>query len=399
MATTSLVTAANILKEVYEPGGINDQLQSEVTALTRVERTSEGVSSDVGGKYVRFPIRTQRNHGIGARNESEALPTASSQSYQSAQVSLKYLYGSLQLTGQTFELADSNYQAFASSLDQEVSGLKEGLRKDLSRQVYGTGKGVMATATSAGTTTTFITTNPQYLEAGMIVDLYSSADALKTAGATVVSISGTTVTLTTVSATASGDYLTRAGAVNREITGFGAILSTTATIYNINPASVPVWVPTSNYNGGTLRSLTEALMIQQVDAIRKAGGGSPTVILTSLGVRRSYFALLQSQRRIVNNSNFEGGFSGLAFTVDSADIPLVSDVDCPPSQMKFLNEKQLKIYQAADWAFMNRDGSTWNRVVSASGTFDAYQATMFKYMELGTHRRNAHADLGDITES
>src|SRR5687768_7590676 len=178
-----MATVDNILKEVYEDGGINDQLQSEVIALKRIEKSSEGVTHEVGGKYVRFPVRVKRNHGIGARNENEALPIPRTQGYADAQVKLKNLYGAMELTGQTFELADKNFQAFASALDQEVNGLKEGLRKDLARQVYGTNKGVMATANAAGSTTTFVCSNAQaqYLEIGMFVDIFQSNDAVRVA--------------------------------------------------------------------------------------------------------------------------------------------------------------------------------------------------------------------------
>ena len=107
MATTTMATVDEILKEVYEKG-INDQLQSDVIALKRIEKTSEGVTHEVGGKYVRFPIRVARNHGIGARIENEALPVPRTQTYADARVQLKYLYGALELTGQTFELASAN---------------------------------------------------------------------------------------------------------------------------------------------------------------------------------------------------------------------------------------------------------------------------------------------------
>ena len=63
-----------------------------------------------------------------------------------------------------------------------------------------------------------------------------------------------------------------------------------------------------------------------------------------------------------------------------------------------LNEKEVKIYQAADWEFMNRDGSNWQRVITSAGAFDAYSCTLYKYMEIGTHRRNAHGLLSDVTE-
>lgn len=402
-----MATVDNILKEVYEDGGINDQLQSEITAFKRIERSSEGVTHEVGGKYVRFPIRTKRNHGMGARNENEPLPVARTQSYESAQVKLKYLYGALQLSGQTMELADKNYQAFASALDEEVTGMREGLRKDVARQCYGTNAGILGTATAAGTTTTFVLPNEEaiYFEEGMIVDLFDSADTLKLAGAEITLVeagaANTTITFSPADGvvTAVDDYMTRESSGGKEMTGLQQIVNDTGAIYDIDPATVPVWKSVVDDNGGANRALTELLMIAQVDAIRRKGGGTPSVIFASLGVRRAYFSLLQQERRVISPKEFTGGFTGLAFTVDDKEIPLVSDVDCQPNRMYFLNEKEIKLYNAGDWSFMDRDGSKWQRVITSAGSFDAYQATLFQYAEIGTHRRNSHALLADITEA
>lgn len=404
MATTSMTTVDNILKEVYE-GDLNDQLNSEVLTLTRIEKTSEGVTHEVGGKYVTFPIRTRRNHGIGARNESEALPVARTQKYEAARVGLKYLYGSIELTGQTFELADKNFQAFASALDQEVNGLREGLRKDTNRQVYGDGSGTLGTATAIGTTTTFVTDNAQYLEEGMFVDIFTSADAVRVADVEITNISddgaGTyTVTFDTAAgaATAVGDYIVRDNSANKEMTGLGAIVKDSDTLYNIDPTSVGVWKSTVDDNGGTNRALSEGLMISMVDKIRQKGGGSPTVAFCSLGVRRSYFNLLSQLRRTTNTQEFTGGFKGLAFTTDNGEVPIVADTDAPPNEMTFVNEKEIKLYEAGNWSFMDRDGSKWQRVITSAGKFDAYEATLYKYAEIGTHRRNSHGKIKDITE-
>ena len=66
--------------------------------------------------------------------------------------------------------------------------------------------------------------------------------------------------------------------------------------------------------------------------------------------------------------------------------------------MYFINEKEIKLYEAGDWGFMDRDGSKWSRVVNSSGSFDAYDSTMYKYAEMGTHRRNSHGRIDDLTE-
>lgn len=414
----TMTVVDNILKEVYEDR-LRDQLQSDVTTLRRIEKTSEGVSEDVGGKYVRFPIRTSRNHGMGSRLENEALPNARTQGYASAQVNLSYQYGSIHLTGQTFELAERNPQAFASALQAEVDGLKEGLAKDMNRQIYGTSVGILATAAS-GSTSTFVLPNEKalYLENDMYVNIWdTSASAFLTdaTGNPNFSITGVskTATDTTVTfsptasvAVASGDTMRRAGSsidgtTGKEIVGFGQIVSDTGTLFNIDPTVYPVWKSEVDSNGGSNRALTEGRMIKMVDRIR-VNGARPSVIFTSLGVRRSYFNLLSQQREFVNTKSFTGGFEGLAFAGAGGEIPVVEDVDSPPNQMLFLSEKELKLYQAGDWSFMNRDGSNWQRVVGVSNGnvnyFDAYTSMMFKYCQMGTHRRNAHGVITDITE-
>lgn len=392
----TLTTASNILKEIYEPK-IQDQLQNELVTSKRLEQTSEGVTSEVGGKYVVFPIHVKRNHGIGARLEMEQLPTAQNQGYASARVSLAYLYGSLRLSGQSMELAKTNFQAFASVLDQEVSGVQDDLAKDMNRQVFGTSVGVLMTSSGAYAANTITSLNTQYMEVGMVIDIYDSTGVtLRATGRNVTAVTPTTIVFdgATVPAGATGDIVVRLGNLNRETIGLSQIVSATGTLYNIDPTVETKWKSTVNANGGTNRALSESLMIKQVDDIRTQGGKT-TLITTSLGVRRSYFNLLVQQREYHNTTEFEGGFKGLKFTTDNGEIPLISDLDCQPNRMYFLNEKTLKFYREGDWSFMDRDGSKWQRVIG----FDAYDATLYKYTQLGCHRRNSQGLVSDITES
>ncbi|MFE1145197.1 phage major capsid protein [Streptomyces rochei] len=395
----TLTTATNILKEIYEPR-IREQLQNHLKTSKRIEQTSEGVTSEVGGKYVVFPIHVKRNHGIGARLEMEELPVARNQGYARAQVGLSYQYGSIRLSGQSMELAQSNFQAFASVLDQEVNGVQKDLAKDYNRQIYGTSVGALMTVSGANTTTTIPTTNTQYMEVGMIVDIYNAAGTtLKTAAAGVEVLAvnkNSSIVLATApsTATAANDIVVRHGSLNREMIGLEQIVDDTTTLFNINPTVEPVWKSVINDNAGVNRALSESLMIKMVDDIY-TNGGNTTAIFTTLGVRRSYFNLLVQQRRYCDTKEFEGGFKGLAFTTDNGEIPLISDVDCQPNRMYFLNEKEFKLYRESDWSFMDRDGSKWQRVIG----YDAYDATLYKYCQLGTHRRNTHGLVLDVTES
>lgn len=398
----SLATVGVLLKEVYEPT-MRKQLNDETVALKRVERSSDGIETTVGGRYVTFPIKTRRNSGIGARNELEALPTPGQQGNAAARVGLKYLYGGVRLSGQAFELANKNYQAFTSVLEQELDGLKTDLAKDQNRQVYGDGSGTIATATAAGAGVNTVTVGTvMYVQMDEMVDLIDGTTlgnptpTVKASNRKVTAINTATNVVTldgAVFSPAIGDVLVRTGNVNREWTGFAKIINNTGTLYNVDPTVEPVWKAEVNSNAGVNRALSEGLMIDMADRIR-ANGGKVTAIFSNLGVRRAYFNLLVQQRQYVNSKEFTGGFTGLAFTTDAGEIPFVVDIDAPKNRQYFVNEKELTLYREGDWSWMNRDGSMWQRVIG----FDAYEATMYQYSELGTHRRNTHGVITDVTE-
>lgn len=406
----SLATVAVLLKEVYEPK-MRKQLNDDVVALRRVERSSDGIETTVGGRYVTFPIKTRRNSGIGARNELEALPVAGQQGNAAGRVGLKYLYGAIRLSGQTFELANKNFQAFTNVLEQEIDGLKTDLAKDQNRQVYGDGSGAIATCATAGAgvNTFAIGINPltNYVQMDEQIDIIAAANIV--AGTPILASNRkvTGINLATgiitfdgaVVTTGVGDIMTRTGNINREWTGFQKIIAATGTLYNLDPTVEPVWKAEVDGAGtpAAPRALSEGLMISMADRIR-ANGGRVTAIFSNLGVRRAYYNLLSSQRQYVNTKEFTGGFNGLAFTTDAGEIPFVVDVDAPKQTQYFVNEKELTLYREGDWSWMNRDGSMWNRVVTAAGTFDAYEALMYQYSEIGCHRRNTHGVIQNITE-
>jgi hypothetical protein len=112
-------------------------------------------------------------------------------------------------------------------------------------------------------------------------------------------------------------------------------------------------------------------------------------------VRRAYWNLLVQQRSFSNTKEFDGGFSGLGFTTDQGEIPLIADVDAPYNSLFGLDESTFKVYQAKDWGFMDRDGSMWDRVPGK----DAYQAVLYQYSELGCDRRNANFVMRNVTEA
>lgn len=411
MAGATLTTLNGIMKEVYE-GEINNQLQDEQVLSKRIEKSSEGVFENAGGKYVTFPVRTQRNHGISYRSENVALAAAGKQGYAATQETLRYGYQRCTLSGPVMELSDSKPKAFATALDSEMTGAKDDVQRDVNRIMWGyynanasalsscTGVMSAVTASSAGASTTVTAPTYGVIEPGMVIDIGTVS------GTTFTAISsGTGLTVTSADAFASSfvvdvavttvattNFIVRTGNFNKEPYGLLGIVDDTGTYHNINSASAgnEYW---RSYEDSTTTTLTEPAMIAVCDQIRKRGGSRPSAIFCSLGVRRAYFSLMTSLRRYNEPKEFSGGLIGLAFNYEK-EIPVVSDLDAPNSTALFLSEKDIMIYQTGDWKWADFDGNVWKYV---SG-YDQWEAFMRKYWQVVTHKRNAHGKMTSITE-
>jgi len=395
----SLTTINAITKEIYT-GKIQSQLQNEAVAIKRIEGSSQGVTSDVGGKYVTFPIKVTRNAGIGYRNELEQLQAGGQGGYASVRVPLRYGYGRVRMSGQTMELAESNAQAFANEMDLEMNGLKEDLAKDTNRIVYGDSTGTIATVPNSTTTVnTCVVANGQLVEVGQQVDIGTAAQlAGATAPATnrqITAYNASTKTVTfdgSAVSLSANSLIVRTGNYLREPNGFKSIVSNAGVLFNVDPAVQSKWAAVVDSNAGVNRALSEGLMIANTDAVRVFGGRT-SVILVGLGVRRAYFNLLSQQRRYVNTKDFAGGLTGLAFN-NGREIPVIEDPDAPANTMYGLDESKFKIYRDKPWDFLRADGTIWKWVHD----FDAFEAILKQYWEIGISQRNAHWVIQDLTE-
>jgi hypothetical protein len=397
--SATLTTVNAILKEIYE-GNINDQLNNERVTIKRIERSAEGTSTDaVGGKYVTFPVRISRNAGISYRGENVQLAPAGRQGLKPAQESLKYGYGRVRLSGPLIALAETNRQSFTSAMDLEMDGLKDDLAKDENRIVYGhidaaVASGIKAKVSGASTGTTITVDSTNHIDPGMVVDISAAGTPVAGGTAQVVQniLSPTTFTVgTAVAGAVVGNYVTRTGDYDQEPTGLNKIIDSTGALHQLDPATTAKW---ASYEDSTTTTLTELSMIKAMDEIRRSGGKTPTAIFASFGVRRAYWNLMTSLRRYNEPKSFAGGLTGLSFMYGEKDLPLVVDPDCPDKNMFFICEPEIKIWRDKDWYWEDRDNSVLKWVTD----FDAFEGLMKQYWQMGTHQRNAHGKMTNITE-
>jgi len=399
----TLSTLSNILKEYYL-GPVAEQLNNEVLLLSRLESRSE----DLVGKYAYVPLHKTRSGGIGARAESAALPAAGKQGYDKAKYDLKYLYGTVQVTGPSVAKTKNEAGSFLQVLKSELDGLRNDLRRDLARQVYGDGTAQIAQCGTTTSATTVVLNSAGGKEAirkghlyvGMLVDIGTTADVNTISGAspreiTAVDYTNATITISGAAVTTtSSHYVTRAGATNDglasangsrsyEIDGLQRIISTSATYFGeIDTANEAWWdnqrmAIADTTNGRlTLEDLQKGLNLVRLQ------GTMPTAMITSLGIQREFYMLLEDQVRYVepNSMDYSAGFKTLSYN----GMPVIADIDAPYGRIHIVDESTLKVFSDQDWHFLDMDGSTLRQVQG----YDVFEAVMARYMNLGATRRN-----------
>lgn len=438
MAGATLTTVNNILKEYYL-GPVQEQLNNEVLLIQRLEARSE----DLVGKAAYIPLHTGRSSGIGAIAESAILPTAGSQSYDRAEYDLKYLYGRVQVTGPSMAKTKSDAGSFLQILRSELDGIRNDLKKDLARQSYGKGDGVIATSASQSWSSGAATTNTLTLAdweplrkgqvyVGMLVDVVSYSSGTPTvlntaatvSAVSIVAAATSTVTLTFASATPTSGWatasLTRTGVVgsfNRwalgqrsmEIDGLQRIVTSvtptdnssspytteakSGTLGKIDAYANQYWDNQRTFGAtpGTLEPLT-LQRVQQAMNLSRTKAGNPTVLLTSLGVLREFYRLLTVTQQFISNEgtmDFKAGFQTIAYN----GVPVVGDIDAPYGKMYVLDESTLKVFSDQDWHFLDADGQTLRQVPN----YDAFEAVLARYMNLGASNRAKNVVINDIS--
>ena len=407
MAGAVLSTIQALLKDVYMPPVV-EQLNNADVLLSRIERVTD---ADLIGNQLVTPLHTDRTGGIGSRAELGALPTSGSQGFARAVWTLTHHYGRLQVSGVAMAQSKSNIGSFLEVLKAEMDGLKNDLRRDLARQVWGasdgnsvgTGKGAIATCGTTTASTTVVLASAEPLRKGhiyknMVIDIGTNAAPTSVASAVTVqsiNVAGPSIVVSGSAVTTSGsNFIYRSGNFGNELTGLQDIVATSNRVIGGIDDSVAAnayWLPIVQSAVGTL---TIDSMNQMANQLAIAGANT-SLLLTSFGVRRAYFNLLQSQVRYTEPLKLESGYTGLGFAGPFGDLPLVADRDAKFGNLYYLDEQYIKNLQNEDWHFLNEDGNILKWVIG----FDAWEAAMVRRFQLGITRRDVQGVQAGITDA
>lgn len=414
MALT-FTTADAALKEFYLPA-VREQLNNTNLLLSQVEKDTVNIE----GRRAVLSLHVTRNSSVGARAEGAALPgTVSSGStsignegYAEERVPIKHVYGRIQISGPIMRAMRSDRGSFIRALDSQMKGVTQSLKKDTNRQLWKGASGIIVGFTTGGplNTLTLAATatrvDQRQLTVGMVIDIGTTADSTAIAEArTITAVSfatlpGTiTISGAPVSVVAGNHFIYRSGlnpggpAAGVELTGIVDIVAATGILFNVNPTAFPVWSSYVNANGGVNRTVTENLFADVMHNVNINSGEDIDMWITSDGVFRAYALQLTAQKRFNNTLDMKGGFKGLDVAAGGGSVPLAWDLDAPANTAFALNTKHLTEFVSSDWSWMDEDGA----VLSRRPNIEAYEATLYKDLELATDMRNAHGRLSDLT--
>lgn len=405
-----LSAADNILKTRYI-GPIREQLNGATILMSRIAR-DEG-SLNVSGKSFTVPLHTSRNSSAGiGTSDGGALPTAGQQGYNVAVVPNAYLYGRIQVTGPTIRAARDNAGAFVTAVESEIKGVTKDMKRAMNRQLHGDGRDALAFWTGADDTSgTTVDDNQGNAFVHLPASGTLTADLIDTDNSTV---HGTAIVVTlgaknassydvtwtgTVTSSADGDYLVPSGTLGKQLMGIAGIIDDadpallSGGLHGLPVATKPFWKAQMFGASGTKRPLTLSLMQEPLSAIAVNSDFDESDVKFLLGnynIRDKYVSLLVAEKRFVNTMKLDGGFTAVEFN----GIPLVPDPQCKRSVLWYVVPESLRIFRTSDFDWMDKDGAVLARVAG----YDAYEATIFHYGNLGCIARNANAALEDLED-
>ena len=385
----TLTSAENALKTLYL-GVVADQLNTNVNPLlAKISQTT----SDVWGKEIRKLAHFGINGGIGAGTEDGTLPGAASNNYAQFVLTLKNLYGTIEISDKAIRASQNNSGAFVNLLEAEMEGLIKASKFNFGRMLFGDGSGVLCKASAQSGNVITVDSVKNVIE-GMVVDVVDASTKGVVVSArriTDVDRSAKTITLAGASIAAStvssGDCVTVQGSYGNELTGLGAIFGNSETLYGLT-RSANKWL--APYKA-TSTEINDVVIQKAIDTLDEVAGSVADFIVCSAGVKRAYQDYLITNRSNIDVMNLQGGYKAISYN----GIPVVSDRFAPEGTMYILNTSDFHLHQLCDWRWLEGDDG---RVIKQVANKPVYTATLVKYADMICDRPIGQAVISGITE-
>lgn len=391
MAIT-LTNADNVLKNYYLDA-VAEQLDYKANPFfAKINKTSNYVF----GKEIKKLATYGVNGGIGAGTEDGSLPSATGNNYAQMTLSLKNLYGTIEISDKAIKASENSAGAFANLLTAEMEGLVKSGAINLGRMLFGDGSGVLGKVVSITDGVITFDAVENFVE-GMVIEFRTPLGALidSAKGRRVIAVDRDEKTVTVSgdvlsgSTIAANSFATIQGSYGNELTGLGAIFGGAESLYGL-PRTLNSWL--SPLVKGSIGSPTGAKLLKMIDEIEERSGSKVNLMLCSYGVRRSLYSTIGNTQSANIGPEVNGGFTSITYN----GIPIVADRFCPKGYIYFLNTDDFELHQLCDWQWLSGDdGSVLKQVAGKP----VYSATLVKYADLICSKPFGQGLMTGVTEA
>jgi len=417
--TPTTLTELTDLAKDYQTN-VYAQLINPETALR--SQFSKLENAQFTGKSWIHGVKLQVGGGSANVGANKTLPAAAAGEYDQATSTVVRTYTRMALDGLAMEATKRREGSYRPALAEVMSDRLQAHDLEINRQLFSNGDGALFAITtgSSGASTTqtpgtgvsgakgdYGVTNGgsglRHVYKGDVIEYYDSTLTNKTAGGpwtiTAVDYDAGTITHGSVD-TADGDIAVRATAdtdnkTAGECNGLLKTVKSTGTLQGI-PATYQGWKAIQFSNSGTLRPISDSLVMQTVETIRARSRMVPNLAVTRPGVVLKYSEVFLPLRRLDGQDvQLKGGYVPLAAIIHAGgSIPVLGDVDCPNSRMFFLNTGAFRMADLVGTEWADMDGTTFDRVTDK----DAIEGYIRKYWQLITIARHQNGVLEDIED-
>ncbi len=399
------------LEKVIKPF-VQDNFNTMTPLLTNLKR-NQGVDFINDTFYA--PVRSSRHGGLtNLATDGSTLVSGSSGKSQ-ASVGVKILTGTFDISKLAIDATKTRKGAVVNELTFQASSLVDDFAKNVNRQYYSDGYGVIAEVASQGTTNIAVqlkssslddtrsinnygTVNgdispTEYFQPGMVVGIGSAAGTVGTISS--VTAGSIVMTSAVIGSANQAIYIldgSGAGAGTSEIQGMRLALSSATANYAGVARSVQGWTPQLGTSSAAL-SLSE--MEQKYLAAKKFSKSDDRyAIFVNVTLYKKYGDLLTALRRTVNTADLMGGWTGLEFAAGAGKVGVFLDYDVPDGEVLIVNLDSWTVCQVSpmDWAENPSGGSLERRRDAIT-----YQATMVWFTNLLCMAPGANARLTQKT--
>jgi hypothetical protein len=398
-----LSDVSNALQKVIMPY-IRDNFPKQTILLDQVKRNT-GVSFMNDKFYA--AVRSGRHGGIANLSADNSKLITGKASIGQAYVDTKILTGTFDISDLTIKATKTAKGAVESQLTWQAQSLVSDFARSVNRQYFMDGSGIIAQVSSSANASVVPIILPNTsCDDGAALNRYGAVNgditptkylavgqilAIGTAGADL----GTVTAVTNGVGTAAGSVVVTgspahaandaigfvdgggAGFGTADITGLGQALSDSTADYANLARTTVGWTP---YTGTASAALTLSQMEDAYLSAKEYGAmGDKYAIFMNKTLYKKYGDLLTAMRRVVNESELLGGWTGLEFAAGAGKVGVYLDYDVPDGEVLVVNLDTWTICQVSDLDWMESPNEGAMLRVANSIT---YQATMVWFANL-----------------